>query len=161
VPVLGLLGGDLCRTLGGTGDAARLLGGDAVTFPVDLGTVVADGRRDWFVAHLVARNRRWARVVAALNAQWIGAWNAGPRAHPGDGLLDTYDARLGLRDVGQVRARLRTGSHLPHPRITERRAATVAFTLRRPLRLWLDGTPAGAVRDLQVGIEPDAIRVVV
>ena len=42
-PSLGLLGGDLCRTLGGPGDEARLRSADAMTFPVDLG--VAARRR--------------------------------------------------------------------------------------------------------------------
>ena len=37
VPTLGLLGGDLCKTLGGPGDEARLRSPEAMTFPVDLG----------------------------------------------------------------------------------------------------------------------------
>ena len=42
-----------------------------------------------------------------MNAQWVGGLNLGPRAHPNDGLLDVYDARLGLTDVVKVRARAR------------------------------------------------------
>ena len=57
LPVLGLLGGDLCRTLGGRGDATRLRSDAAVTFPVDLGEVLLDGRLHLFVAHVVARRR--------------------------------------------------------------------------------------------------------
>src|SRR5688572_14364042 len=59
VPVLGLLGGDLCRTLGGSGDEGRLRSGEAMHLPVDLGAVLVDGRLHWFVAHLVARKRWW------------------------------------------------------------------------------------------------------
>ncbi len=45
-PPLGLLGGDLCRTLGGgAGGEKRLRAGPAVRFPVDLGEVLVDGRR--------------------------------------------------------------------------------------------------------------------
>jgi len=163
VPTIGLLGGDLCRTLGGRGDVARLRSGQAVTFPVDLGTVVADGKPLLFVAHLVARNRWWTRGVIVMNAQWIGAWNAGPRAHPNDGLLDTYEARVSLGQLRQIRRRAATGSHLPHPGIKERRAPSAQFTLAPPLRLWLDGVavPGGAVRELRVEVEPDAVRVVV
>jgi len=161
LPVLGLLGGDLCRTLGGTGDVARLRSGAAVTFPVDLGVVEADGRMDWFVAHLVARTRTWTRAVLALNAQWLGPWNVAPRAHPDDALLDTYDVRLPPRELAKVRARLPTGSHLPHPGIIERRAATATFTLGRPRRLWLDGTPVERAHHLRLSVEPDALRVVV
>src|SRR5437868_11707725 len=88
VPPLGLLGGDLCRTLGGPGDERRLRSPDAVRFPVDLGEALLDGRLHVFVAHLVARTRGWGHVVAAMNAQFLGAWVLGPRAHPDDGLLD-------------------------------------------------------------------------
>jgi len=163
VPTLGLLGGDLCRTLGGRGDVARLRSARAVTFPIDLGTVVADGRVHLFVAHAVARNRWWTRCVVTMNAQWIGAWNAGPRAHPNDGLLDTYEAKVTVRDVQRIRRRITTGSHLPHPGIRERRTASARFTLAPPLRLWVDGVavPGGAVTELRVDLEPDALRVVV
>ncbi|MCA1692669.1 MAG: hypothetical protein LC733_10905, partial [Actinobacteria bacterium] len=90
-PALGLLGGDLCRTLGGQGgDPARLRGGEGVRFTVDVGEVLLDGRLRLFVAHLVARSHLWTRSFVVMNAQWLGRWNLGPRAHPGDGLLDTY-----------------------------------------------------------------------
>ncbi|MCU1498073.1 MAG: hypothetical protein JWM47_2026, partial [Acidimicrobiales bacterium] len=53
VPALGLLGGDLCRTVGGKGDEQRLHSGDATALPTDLGSVLLDGKLHWFVAHLV------------------------------------------------------------------------------------------------------------
>jgi hypothetical protein len=161
VPVLGLVGGDLCRTLGGAGDAGRLRSEAAVTFVVDLGSVLADGRLHWFVAHLVARSRLWRRAFVAMNAQWYGSWNLGPRAHPGDGLLDTYDARLGLTDLWKVRARLHHGAHLPHPGIKEARVAALQVQFDRALPLELDGTASGTARSVSVRVEPDALRVVV
>jgi hypothetical protein len=160
-PTLGLVGGDLARTLGSTGDAGRLRSGDAVTFPVDLGEVLVDGRLHFFVAHLVARNRWWTRAFVVMNAQWLGQLNLGPRAHPNDGLLDVYDAHLGARDVLKVRARARAGAHLPHPGISERRTAAVQVGFERPLTLWLDGARAGQARNLSVRVEADALSVVV
>lgn len=160
-PVLGLLGGDLCRTLGGRGDEARLRSAGAMTFPIDLGQVLVDGRLHLFVAHAIARNRLWTRAVIAMNAQWYGGWNLGPRAHPNDGLVDTYDAHLRVGDLRKVRARLAAGAHLPHPRIRERRAAGVQFDLERSLDVWLDGERVDAGRRLSVRVEPDALRVVV
>ena len=65
-----------------------------------------------------------------MNAQFLGPWNAGPRAHPGDGLLDTYDVRLKPGQLLAVRARLPDGSHLPHPGIRERRVAARAGRAR-------------------------------
>lgn len=160
-PVLGLLGGDLCRTLGGRGDEGRLRSSDAMTFPVDLGEAMVDGRLHLFVAHLVARNRTWTRVFAACNAEFVGPWDAAPRSHPNDGLLDCYDCRVPLADIWKVRNRLRLGAHLPHPGIKEQRAPAVQVDLGKPLGIWVDGTPIGPGREVWVRVEPDALRVVV
>lgn len=160
-PVLGLLGGDLCRTLGGDGDERRVRSEEAMTLPVDLGEVLLDGRLHLFVAHLVARTRTWGVVFVAMNAQWRGAWNLGPRAHPNDGLLDLYDATLSVGDRLRARSRLRRGTHVPHPAIGERRTAATQETFARPLQVWLDGEPVGRHRTLSVRVEPDALTVVV
>jgi hypothetical protein len=167
-PTLGLLGGDLCRTLGGGENASDDRGGEGrlrsvggVRFPVDLGEVLLDGRLHLFVAHCVARNRWWTRAVVAMNAQWLDGWNLGPRAHPGDGLLDIYEARLPLRQLPAVRARLRHGAHLPHPGIKERRAPAAQFDLDPPLPVQLDGEFAGTAHTVSVRVQPDALVVVV
>jgi hypothetical protein len=165
LPTLGLLGGDLCRTLGGgrrgSGGEAQLRAAGGVCFPVDLGEVLLDGRIHLFVAHLVARSRLWTSAFVAMNAQFVGDWNLGPRAHPGDGLLDTYDVRLRPGQLLPVRARLRHGAHLPHPGITERRAPAVTVELDRPLPVRLDGVAVGPARRVAVRVEPDALQVVV
>jgi hypothetical protein len=161
IPVLGLGGGDLCRTLGGSGDRGRLRSDSAMTFPVDLGSVLADGRIYWFVAHLVARSRLWRRVFVAMNAQWLGPYDLGPRSHPDDGLLDTYDAHLPLSDLPKVAARARHGSHLPHPGIRERRTRAAEVAFERPVKLKLDGVDVGRVRQLAVRVDPDALTVVI
>src|SRR3954447_16807093 len=152
--VLGLTGGDLYKTLGGTGTLT-------VRFPVDLGEVLIDGRLHYFVAHLVAHTRTWSYAFVAMNAQWMGDWNAGPRAHPGDGLIDTYEARLPVADRVKVRRRLHHGAHLPHPAIRERRAPAVQVTLPRLLPITLDGENVGLGRNLSIRVQPDAIFVVV
>lgn len=160
-PPLGLLGGDLARTLAAPGDERRLRSSEAMTFPLDLGQVLVDGRLHLFVAHLVARSPLWRRAVVAMNAQWVGPWNLGPKAHPNDGVLDTFDARLPVRDLAKVRRRLPTGTHLPHPAIKGRRTAAAQFELDRPLSVWLDGVVRDRGRTLSVRVEPDALLVVV
>ena len=162
IPPLGLIGGDLCRTVGGRGDEARLRSASAVTLACDLGTVVVDGRLEVFVAHLVARRRAWrGRAFVAMNAAWFGPWNLGPRAHPGDGLLDTYDVRLPLRQALAVRARLPLGAHLPHPGITERRTRAAQVDLDPAMVVRLDGQVLGPARSLSLRVEPEALTVVV
>ena len=160
-PVLGLTGGDLCRTLGGSGDAARLrAGGTVVT--CDLGAVLLDGRLHWFTAHLVARHSWLAgRALVVMNAAFVGRWNLGPRAHPGDGLLDVSDARLSFRQRLGAWRRLPSGTHLPHPAIAMRRVSAFSTTFDRPVPVLLDGVAAGTARKLAVRVESDALTVVV
>lgn len=163
-PPLGLLRGDLARTLGGRGDEARLRSDDARQLPVDIGSVLLDGRQFWFVAHLVARRSWWrGRIVAAMNAQYLGDWDVAPRAHPNDGRLELLDVDPSFRITERVKARRRLprGAHVPHPGISEQRVAAWQATFDRALRVWLDGVPMGAVTNLSLRVEPDALTVVV
>lgn len=162
IPPLGLLGGDLCRTLGGTGDEARLRSEEAVQLPVDLGAVLVDGRLHWFVAHLVVRRSWWrGRVVAAMNAQYLGDWDVAPHGHPDDGRLDLLDGDLPLGQRLLARNRLPAGTHVPHPQITERRVEAVQIDLDRPTPVHLDGDRIGEARTLSLRVEPDALLCVV
>lgn len=162
IPPLGLLGGDLCRTLGGTGDEDRLRSAEAVQLPVDLGAVLVDGRLHWFVAHLVAKRSWWSgRVVAVMNAQYLGDWDVAPKGHPNDGRLDVLDGDLPLGQRWQVRRRLVTGTHVPHPAIEERRVTAVQLDLARPTPIELDGEPLGAATTLSIRVEPDALLCII
>ena len=162
LPALGLLGGDLCRTLGGTGDERRLRSRDATTVRVDVGAALVDGTLHWFVAHLVARRSWWwGRAIAVMNAEFLGTWDLGPRAHPGDGLLDVTDGTLPLGDRLAARRRVRTGTHLPHPALATRRVAAWQADLDPALDVWLDGRKVARASRLSVRVEPEALTVVV
>jgi hypothetical protein len=163
-PVLGLLGGDLCRTLGGRGDAERLGGEAATIVSVDLGEALVDGRFHLFVAHCVVRGRSWwrGRIVAAMNAQYLGDWDVAPRSHPNDGRLDVVEAEaaLSLGDRWKARSRLPAGTHVPHPQIEERRLAALQLDVGG-LDVWLDGVRLGPARTASLRLEPDAVTVAV
>lgn len=162
LPELGLLGGDLCRTLGGRGDADAIRSPDSWRFKVDLGAVLLDGRLHWFCAHLVARGRGWAgEALVAMNAAWWGSWNLGPKAHPGDGLLDVSHGRLSIGDRLRARRRVGTGDHLPHPQIRHHRTGAFQVALEQPLLVELDGQAVQRASNLSIRVEPAAITVVV
>jgi hypothetical protein len=162
VPPLGLLGGDLCRTMGGTGDEAHVHDPASMRLPVDLGAVLIDGRMHWFVAHLVARRSWWhGRIVAAMNAEFHGRWDVAPRSHPNDGLLDVFDVTMGLGDRLKARSRLPAGAHVPHPAIAQSRSSAIQLEFTQPLDIWLDGERMGRARTLSVRVEPDALTCVV
>lgn len=157
IPPLGLEGGDLCRTLGGVGKGTT-------TVVCDLGVALLDGRLHWFVSSLVARRGSWwrGRAWLAMNGAYLGDWNVAPRAHPGDGLLDVLDIRVGPTVWPQARRRMRTGAHVPHPAIAEKRTSGTQVELERPMHVWLDGIRSEeAVRSISVRVEPDALTVVV
>lgn len=161
-PVLGLLGGDLCRTVGGRGEVDRLRGPDAVTLPVDLGVAVIDGHPHCFVAHAIVRGSWWrGPVTAVMNAQWLGAWDVAPRSHPGDALLDVFQGDPSVDDRLKMRSRLPSGTHVPHPAITESRVDRLVLSLPRPTPVWLDGVRVARAREIVFGLEPDALRCVV
>jgi hypothetical protein len=164
LPTIALLGGDLCRTLGGRGDEARMRG-DAVTLAtVDVGEVLLDGRVRFFVAHAVVRGSSWWRgeIVAAMNAQFLGRWDVAPRAHPGDGLLEVVEveASVGLGDRWKAWRRLPTGTHVPHPRIAVRRVPAVQVDVGGR-QVWLDGVRQDAADALSIRLRPDALHVAV
>jgi hypothetical protein len=162
VSPVGLVGGDLCRTLGGRGSASRLSSPEAVTFPVDAMSVSLDGGAPIrAVAHVVARSWGWRRVFFAMNAQWLGEWNVAPRGHPNDGRMETLSWQLGWRAARQVIARLPQGAHLPHPLIGVSAVPSVSVAFPRPRPVWVDGVRVGRARALTVVVEPDALRVVV
>ncbi|HEY6532366.1 MAG TPA: hypothetical protein VIY72_08690 [Acidimicrobiales bacterium] len=162
VPALGLLGGDLCRTLGGLGDEQRLRRGHGTVVPVDLGTVLLDGRLEFFVAHLAAHRWDWGGpVVVAMNAEWLGEWDLGPRAHPNDGLLDVTEGSLGFRDRLAARRKARSASHLPHPRLRATRVSAGTYSFDKGVTIRLDGETAGRARQIVLRVEPDALTVVV
>ncbi len=160
--LVGLVGGDLCKTLGGRGSVDRLTSSEAVTFPVDALAVSLDGgppRRA--VAHVVARAWGWRHVFIAANAQWVGALNVAPRGHPDDGRVEVLAWDLPWRAARQVRDRMRRGAHLPHPSIATSTVPTVSVAFARPRRVWVDGARVGRARALTVTVLPDAVTVVV
>ncbi len=160
---VGLLGGDLCATLGGPGNPERLRSLAALQVPIDVVAVVLDGTTQlWFVAHLVAHRRAWVgRAAVAMNADSLGPLRLGPRAHPNDGLVDVTFGSLPWRDRLEAKRRARTGAHLPHPGLRVQRAARVVIDFDRPTAVWLDAVPVGRARRLELTVEPDALQVVV
>jgi YegS C-terminal NAD kinase beta sandwich-like domain len=174
---LGLIGGDLHRTLGAPRhDEAQLRAGEGMRFPCDVGLVELDDhgsgrRRLVFVAHLVAHqsgparvgDTRWwrGRTLVVLNAAFVGDANLGPRAHPDDGRLDVTDGALSWTDRRRAVRRHALGSHVPHPQLAERRTRDLTVQAERPLQLELDGVAVGRATELRVRCWADAVTIVV
>ena len=161
VPPIGLDRGDLVRTLGGPTTTDLRSVDDALHVTVDLGAVLIDGTLHWFLAHLVAR-RNWlrGRIVVVANAAFLGEWNVAPRAHPGDGHLDTVEVDdMAMGERLKARRRLISGTHVPHPHITARRPKAAQYEFEKPMPVWLDGRRVGSAQTLSARVEPDAVDV--
>lgn len=171
LPPVALLGGSLMRAVGGTGDERRLAGEVAV-LPVDVVRVelhdTAAGSTGasttWSAAHVIVRRGWWrGPIVAAMNAEFVGVWDVTPRGHPNDGRVDLLEVSptMSVRDRLRARGRLAAGTHLPHPAIAVRQTASLERTFERPMRVWVDGVPAGTAGSLRLTVEPDALVVCV
>lgn len=160
---VGLTGGDLWRTLGAPpGGEERLRGGECTRATVDVGWVDL-GRYGGhcFIAHCVARTRLWTNFTALMNAEWLGDWDVAPRSHPGDGRLDVLEGELRPQELFPVRARLPTGTHLPHPSIRTTRTQEATFEFARPRRVWLDGSLFPRISSLSVWVQAGSLTVYV
>ena len=160
--VFGVQGGDLARTMGGGSPDRFRDGSIVVRAPVDLVRVVADDEATVAVAHVVARRSWWrGPVLLVMNAQFRGAHDVAPRAHPGDGVVDVVEVAAGMPLRARVQARRRAcnGTHLPHPQLTVTRAAVHRAAFSRPLDIWVDGVRWRRATALTVTVEPDALTV--
>jgi len=156
---IGISAGDLHRAVGSPPPREHMQ-----RLPIDVLDVTVDGREFVAVAHVVARRGWWqGRIVAATNVDHIGHWNIAPRAHPNDGRFDVLDVdqEMTLRQRWQARARLPTGTHVPHPLISVRTATEMAWKFARPHAIWVDGVRVAEARDLSVVVRPDAFSLVV
>lgn len=155
-----LTGGAMWSFLGGASAVGRWRTDDAHHHPVDLLEVEIGTTTAWVLATLHARRR--GRPVAVVGN--VGHWRhyrALPRAHPGDGLVDAIWGDLGWSDLLVVGRRAVTGTHLPHPAITERRAPRVVVELARPAMWFADGHRLRTASTARITVHPDAGIVVV
>lgn len=157
--------GDLFKTMGSRqiGDRTELM-----AFPVDLVEVAIDERASIMaVAHVVAQlptrqGGRWrGPILAVMNAEFIDDYDVAPRGHPNDGRVETFQvaADMSVRQRWELRRRLRSARHLPHPQIATRSVRTATIDFDQPMRVAVDGVATGSGRSITVRVHPDAALV--
>jgi YegS C-terminal NAD kinase beta sandwich-like domain len=82
-----------------------------------------------------------------------------PRGHPGDGRAEVQIYAVSGRERRALRARLATGTHVPHPHITQRTGRRIALTTNRRVPLEIDGRTAAAADVINVEVVPNAYRL--
>ncbi len=107
------------------------------------------------------RERFAGRAVAVViaNAEFLGTADVVPGAHPGDGVLEVQVYAPAPGERAAMRRRLRTATHLPHPRIVTARGREVEVRGARPCPLWADGAACGRAERIRVRVRPGAFRL--
>ena len=82
-----------------------------------------------------------------------------PRGHPGDGRAEVQIYAVPGRQRRALRTRLATGTHVPHPGITQRSGARVTVSIDRRVALEVDGRPAPATDLVDITVVPNAYRL--
>jgi hypothetical protein len=112
-----------------------------------------DGR-PWF-------NGRATTVVIAVG-QFLRGLDVVPRGHPGDGKAEIQVYELARRERRQMRARLATGIHLPHPRIHQRTARTIGLRADPQMASEVDGVARPGVSGVTtIRVLPGAYRLLI
>lgn len=169
---------DLARALGL--DPTRAGGGAASTVDVDL---VHVGEGEVAVNSVVLgvaphELRRWHRprpmkievdgrpldveratTMVLVNGGWLEGFDVAPRAHPGDGRLDLQVYAVPGRERRELRRRLATASHLPHPAIVERRVRVVTVECDEPRPCAIDGRAGDPRTRLEIEILRGGLRL--
>ncbi len=166
---------EIARALGLTGssdagvevalDVLRVDGARDAVNAVVLGTR-PDRVRAWSRAASVrvevdGRDRFTGRATAVVvaNGQFLGGLDAVPRGHPGDGRFEVQVYALTPGERAGMRRRLATGTHVPHPRITQVTGKRVVVTAGRALPVEIDGHRSGRTLTLTVEVRPASLRL--
>ena len=161
LPVFGLLGGDLWRTLGGRLEESRLYGESAITVDVDLGCVLLDGKIYWFCAHMLIGGKWIGEQIFISNGAHYGKMNPTPKAHPGDGKFDVLKINLSVIQKIKALKRTASGTHIPHPGIQYERVKAEQFSFPKKTKVEIDGQKIGKFSNISVRIENEAVKVVI
>ena len=101
-------------------------------------------------------------AVVIANGQYLRACDVVPRGHPGDGRVEIHVYMLRRAERRAMRARLATGTHLPHPRIaTTSGRRVVVESASGAIPVEVDGAGLGRTARLDVEVTPGAFSLLV
>jgi hypothetical protein len=98
-------------------------------------------------------------TVVIASGQFRAGLDIVPRGHPGDGRAEIQVYAVSRREARALQARLRTGTHVPHPAITQRSGAQVTVDIDRRVAVEVDGKPIERTDRVGVRVVPNAFRL--
>jgi diacylglycerol kinase family enzyme len=100
-----------------------------------------------------------ATGVVIASGQYLHGGDVNPRSHPGDGQVEVQVYALVAAARAPMRRRLLTGTHVPHPGVTQRAGRDVIVTASRPLAVEVDGVARTRAREVTIHLEAGALRL--
>lgn len=102
-----------------------------------------------------------ASTVLVANGQFLRGYDAVPAGHPGDGRLEVQVYALDPGERAPMRRRLRSASHLPHPRISTGAGRAILVEASWPGDVEVDGDRLEPLRRVRATVVPEAYRLLV
>lgn len=100
--------------------------------------------------------------VVVANGQHHGGADVVPRGHPGDGRIETQIYDVPRNERAGMRARLATGTHVPHPGIRQVPGTVVELTVTgRPAPIEIDRLRRGRTNHVRITVVAGALVLVV
>jgi hypothetical protein len=98
-------------------------------------------------------------TVVVATGQFRHGLDVVPRGHPGDGRAEVQIYAVRRPERAALRTRLATGTHVPHPGITQRTARRVTVSTGRKVAFEVDGRPRPATDFVEINVVPSAYRL--
>jgi hypothetical protein len=98
-------------------------------------------------------------TVVVATGQFRHGLDIVPRGHPGDGRAEIQIYAVPRRQRRELRNRLSTGTHVPHPGITQRSGSRVRVSVDRRVPVEIDGRLAPEADRVDISVVPGAYRL--
>ena len=161
---IAILKSEMARTLGVSGANIKNSEMLRTEFDVVEATFELDDsrvrERRYFLGHAFIRSG-WFRggTVGVLNSSFVGRRDWAPRSHPNDGKFDVieFDASISIRQRLTAYRLMKSGSHLPHPKIRHRQMTQYSAGCVESSTLYIESIRVGNVKSCIFNVLPDAV----
>ena len=118
-------------------------------------------RRCFIGCAFVHENLFFGKTIAILNSSFVGNRDWAPRAHPNDGkfYVIELDSSMNIRQRLTAFRLMKSGSHLPHPKIHYSQMSEYVFSQEKSTPMKIEGVRVGAIRHCVFRVLPDAVNL--
>jgi hypothetical protein len=161
--IISLSGGDIWKSLGSP--LVPSIDSEATLVHIDAIQIEVDAESSFLAASSVEIGSFLSRqrYLCVANASFVREKNIAPRAHPNDGSLDFLEiaSTMPFRQRWAASRRASTGTHIPHPHITTKRAREIQIKRQsKSEKLIVDGAHIREWHTLLIRVVPDHWQVV-